>query len=72
MPECSPPLRTYRIVQHNSKFVNTNWHLLGRPVLIRITSSPDSEFCLHTVKGLQIRHLKGYKQMNRREAAIDL
>jgi hypothetical protein len=27
---------------------------------------------LHTVKGLQIRHLKGYKQMNRREAAIDL
>jgi hypothetical protein len=50
MPECSPSLRTYRIAQHNLKFVNTNSHLSGRPVLICTTSSPNSDFCLRTVR----------------------
>jgi hypothetical protein len=43
VPQCSPHLHTYRIVQQNSKFVNTNSHLSGWPVPIRIASSLNSE-----------------------------
>jgi hypothetical protein len=72
MPECFPRLRTYCILQYDSKFVNTNSHLAGRLVLTQITSSPNSQFCLGTGKVLPIRYLKDYKQMNRRQAVIDL
>jgi hypothetical protein len=70
MPKCSPPLHTSSTVQHNSKFLNMYSHLVGRPVLMHITSWWNNQFCLSRV--INALQLLSHWCMNNRNQALHI